>query len=475
MPIELIIFDLDGVLISSREWHYTALNQALTETHPECVISESDHIARFDGLPTTTKLNILHKERGLPTESFPRIWARKQEVVLKLIDAQVHPNQAFIALMALLQGLGYKVACCSNSVLATLDLILRKMGLLEFMSTICSNDNAELKSTFPKCGPKPHPAMFMFTCLKVGVSPRMTLVCEDSHFGRKSALEAGCWLCPIENPEHLTFSVITKYIAHANTSLFCIPRMPWIMTPDMNVLIPMAGRGSRFEVQKFQDIKPMIPVRGTMPMIQVVVRNLNITARHLFIAQAHHIDQYRLSYWLPIIVDSCTLVSVTGLTEGAACTTLLAKEYIDNDNPLLIANSDQFVEFDMNAFMYRVMNSDIDGGILCFNLDQPDCKWSFVEMDDRGLVKQVYEKSPVSRYATVGIYFWKRGSDYVRYATEMVSTESNKINGEFYVAPVYNFAIRDGKKIVKFDVHKMWGLGVPEDLLVFQENYHGPI
>jgi dTDP-glucose pyrophosphorylase len=144
----------------------------------------------------------------------------------------------------------------------------------------------------------------------------------------------------------------------------------------------------------------------------------------------------------------------------------LAKEFIDNDEPLLIANSDQFVDWDSNEFLYSCNTDNIDGGILTFNSVHP--KWSYAKLDQDGYVTEVKEKAPISNIATVGIYYWRRGSDYVKYAEQMIRNNV-RVNNEFYVCPVFNEAIADGKKFKVFHVDKMWGLGTPEDLQVFMQ------
>jgi dTDP-glucose pyrophosphorylase len=148
---------------------------------------------------------------------------------------------------------------------------------------------------------------------------------------------------------------------------------------------------------------------------------------------------------------------------------LLAKEYINNDEQLLIANSDQYVEWDSSDFMYSVQGEGIDGGILVFYNTHP--KWSYAKVNKDGFVTEVREKVVVSDKATVGIYHWKKGRDYVRYAEQMIR-ENIRVNGEFYVCPVYNKAIEDGKrfKTYSIDRDKMWGLGTPEDLNYFIES-----
>jgi dTDP-glucose pyrophosphorylase len=235
----------------------------------------------------------------------------------------------------------------------------------------------------------------------------------------------------------------------------------------MNVLIPMAGAGIRFEQAGYTFPKPLIDIGGK-PMIQVVVGNINVDAHHIFICQKSHYEKYNLEHVLQLISPRCSIIQIDHITEGACCTTLLAKDIINNDEPLLIANSDQFVEWDSNEFLYSCNTDNIDGGILSFYSVHP--KWSYAKTDENGFVTEVAEKKPISEHATVGIYFWKKGSDYVKYAEQMIS-KNVRVNNEFYVCPVFNEAIADGKKFKLFAVEKMFGLGTPEDLKVFQQHH----
>jgi dTDP-glucose pyrophosphorylase len=235
----------------------------------------------------------------------------------------------------------------------------------------------------------------------------------------------------------------------------------------LNVLIPRAGAGSRFQQAGYTFPKPLIDVKGK-PMIQVVVDNLNMDANYIFVVQKEHREMYNLDTLLNLITPNCKIVEVDGMTEGAACTTLLAKEHIDNDAPLVMANSDQFLEWDSNEFMYKMIEQKVDGGIITFTATHP--KWSFAKVDECGYVTEVAEKNPISNIATVGVYYWSKGSDYVKYAEQMIG-KNIKTNNEFYVCPVFNEAIGDGKLIKTFDIENMWGIGTPEDLNYFLENY----
>jgi len=235
----------------------------------------------------------------------------------------------------------------------------------------------------------------------------------------------------------------------------------------MNVLIPMAGAGSRFSDAGYVFPKPLIDVNNK-PMIQTVVENLGIDANYIFIVQKEHREKYNLDSMLNLIAPDCTIVEVDGVTEGAACTTLLASEFIDNDKPLFIANSDQYVEWDSLDFFYKMQARQADGGIVTFKATHP--KWSFAEVDD-GLVKRVAEKDPISDNATVGFYYFRKGSDYVNSAKSMIEQDI-RTNGEFYVAPVFNTAIDDGLRIFAHEAAANWGLGTPEDLEAYLREHH---
>lgn len=237
----------------------------------------------------------------------------------------------------------------------------------------------------------------------------------------------------------------------------------------MNVLIPMAGAGSRFAKVGYTLPKPLIEVKGK-PMIQVVVEGLNVEAKYTYVVQKEHYEKYNLQYLLNLLTPDCNIVQVDGMTEGAACTTLLAKEFIDSDDSLIITNSDQLVLWDSNETLYAFNNDNVDGGIVTFPATHS--KWSFAKLGEDGYVCEVAEKKPISEHATAGIYYWKHGSDYVKYAEQMIE-KNIRVNNEFYVCPVYNQSIGDGKKICikEIGAEDMWGLGTPEDLDYFLENY----
>jgi dTDP-glucose pyrophosphorylase len=331
------------------------------------------------------------------------------------------------------------------------------LGLLEFIDYYVSNEDVIRN--------KPFPEMYWKCMSACNCIPKHTVIFEDSHIGRQGAIDSGAHLIPIENRFDLNQGKINKIFDIFENQ--CVTHIPW-RSEKMNVLIPMAGAGSRFADAGYTFPKPLIEVNGK-PMIQVVVENLNIEANYTFIVQKEHYLKYSLQYLLNLIAPNCNIVQVDQLTQGAACTTLLASEFIDNDSPLLIANSDQFVEWNSNECLYAFNADGIDGGILTFKNCHP--KWSFAKIGSDGFVSEVAEKKPISDNASVGIYYWSKGSDYVKYAQQMISKGITTKN-EYYVCPVFNEAIADGKKIRMKEIQKMWGLGTPEDLDYFLEHYN---
>ena len=209
----------------------------------------------------------------------------------------------------------------------------------------------------------------------------------------------------------------------------------------LNIVIPMAGRGSRFADAGYRLPKPLIDVHGKT-MIERVIENLRPNTEHkfIFIVQEDHIDQHGIDEILRSAEPNCEIVRIKSVTEGAACTVLLAEVFI-NDNPLMIANSDQWIDFDINKYIN--FNADYDGMIMTMYADDP--KWSYIGFKDN-LVKKVVEKEVISNEATVGIYNFSKGTDFIRAAKSMIS-KNLRVNGEFYVAPTYNEMIIQSKKI----------------------------
>jgi NDP-sugar pyrophosphorylase family protein len=237
----------------------------------------------------------------------------------------------------------------------------------------------------------------------------------------------------------------------------------------LNIVIPMAGRGSRFAEAGYAEPKPFIPVH-TVPMIKVVIDNLTpaIPHRFIFICQNQHIQEYNLKAKLKSYAKNAEIIGIDGVTAGQVCTVLKAKHLIDNDEPLMTANADQYIDFDINAYLADLETRKLDGLIMTMQADDP--KWSYVRTDAQGYAVETAEKKVISSDATVGIYNFRRGRDLVRAAEQMIR-DNIRVNNEFYTCPCYNYLIKEGQKVGVFSIGRehagMYGLGTPQDLEFF--------
>lgn len=225
----------------------------------------------------------------------------------------------------------------------------------------------------------------------------------------------------------------------------------------------MAGEGSRFKQAGYELPKPLIDVNGK-PMIQRVVESLTITeeASYIFLVRKEHLVLYpeMTNLLKEISNDKFEIVVVDKLTEGAACTILLAEEYLNCYDDVIVANADQIIDFRSLNFFNLKNYTHADGIIFTFYSQHP--KWSFVKLN-HGKIVQVAEKNPISTTATCGVYWVRRGIDLVSSIKSMIS-KNQRVNNEFYFAPMYNEMILEGRLILPFDVLTMHGLGTPEDL-----------
>lgn len=443
---KLYIFDLDGVLLDSSDIHYNALNQALSE-NGYATVSRNDHECRYNGLSTRAKLATMS---GVDVEA---VFHRKQALTQLAMQNVTESPRLRTALIGL-KSTGSIIMCASNCIRNTVKTVLENLGISDTFDAVFTNEDVG--------SPKPSPEIYL-KCIEVaGVDPKDTLIFEDSYVGLCAATASGAGVHYVKSPSDLTIDYVLS--AEAN------------LTHSVNIVIPMAGNGSRFSKAGYKDPKPFIPVFGE-PMISWVVRNLGVNATYTFIIRKDFEETYSAHEYLTTIAPGCSIVTVDSLTEGAACTVLLAKKHIDNNNPLIIINSDQYIEFEGNDtafnfifdFLYNPNETGMDGKISTFDGGR-DPKWSYAKVGDDGIVTEVREKDPFSDNATTGLYMWRKGADFVTYANRMIA-KNIRVNNEFYVVPVFNEAIADDKKFIVCKCSRMWGIGVPEDLETFIRDF----
>ncbi|WP_413282517.1 glycosyltransferase family 2 protein [Vibrio sp. MA40-2] len=237
----------------------------------------------------------------------------------------------------------------------------------------------------------------------------------------------------------------------------------------LNIVVPMAGRGSRFAKEGYELPKPLINVNGKH-MIEVVINNLTPDYEHrfIFVCQNEHIEKYNLNEVFSSSCDNFEIVGIDGFTEGAAITVLKARKFLENDEPLMIANSDQWVDVDINEYLQDIEDRNLSGSMLTMKASDP--KWSYAKVTKEGFVTEVVEKVVVSDEATVGIYNFSSGRTFCKFADHMVDNNIRS-GGEFYVAPVYTYMAdrkyRIGIYNIGSEANGMYGLGIPSDLELF--------
>jgi HAD superfamily hydrolase (TIGR01509 family) len=449
-----IFFDLDGVLVDLKELHRDAYISAWNSVTPEHPIDITFHNKYLEARPTKDKVLICNTVLNT-SASILDVNSLKQQITQELL-ASFEPISEITDTIHWLKSQGHTIACCSNSILKTMRIVLTKLNIYDSFDLILSNEQVT--------NSKPHPEIYLKASAFFGVEPTKCLVFEDSEVGKQSAISAGCNVIPVIDSQDITIDFVNMCI----TNLSRIPLS--VSHPDfhINLVIPMGGLGSRFADKGYSIPKPFLPIHGKS-MYKWVIDNMlptNPILRdkliiHIIIREEH------ASLFTQSDVEGFQLHRLPRLTEGPACTVLSIKEIINTPMPLIIANSDQHLEWNIDEFYYSLLHPNVDGIISTFNQPDPtDVKWSYAKINESKQVIQVAEKRYISNNASTGIYGWARGCDFVEFAETMIE-KNIRVNNEFYVCPVYNEAICSGKRIRIIECLKMWGLGVPADYEYF--------
>jgi HAD superfamily hydrolase (TIGR01509 family) len=459
MAKKTLIFDMDGVLIDCKHLHAKAFINAWNEVNTD-KIDELYHEKYLDGLNTKAKIKYLEDYFNIKTD-MTKIFDLKQEYTYKNLEDFEYSTTLY-SLFSNLKN-EFHLACASNSIRNTVELCLKKLNIYEFFESILSNEDV--------INPKPHPEIYNRTMTFLNSNKEDTYIFEDSQYGLQAAYASGANVIQIYDSKDLNYNFIIQSLRHK------MRYTPWLDNPlwKLRVVIPMAGEGSRFKEAGYTITKPLIPIQGK-PMIQWVLENLQSKDKEVqkrieyhLIVREQAVDELKV---VQTLFPNVFLHSIPKLTEGAACTVLTVRDILLSDNnPLLMANSDQFLEYDFDEFLQVCVNPDFDGTISTFyNPDINDTKWSFAALDANGYVRKVAEKEYIGPNATTGIYYWQDGSNFVYYSEKMIQA-NDRVKNEFYVGPVYNYVINDCGKVRIYDCKKMWGLGVPDDLNKFLKDY----
>ncbi|HUU46423.1 MAG TPA: glycosyltransferase family 2 protein [Acidobacteriota bacterium] len=241
----------------------------------------------------------------------------------------------------------------------------------------------------------------------------------------------------------------------------------------LNILVPLAGEGRSFREHRSVFPKPLVEIGGK-PMIQVVVENLAalMPARFIFVINRDDAERFALAEVLRLVAENCEVIVAPGPTRGAACTAMLAIRHIDNDDPLVIANGDQFLNCDLSEFLADAYLRELDGSMITFRSVHP--KWSFARLDDDGFVVETSEKRPISNNATAGVYYFRCGRGFVRVCQSMIRKDA-RVMDQFFICPAYNEMILEGARIRTYAVPDdvMFPLTTPEEVKIFAASQGG--
>lgn len=235
----------------------------------------------------------------------------------------------------------------------------------------------------------------------------------------------------------------------------------------MNIVIPMAGLGNRFKIEGYDDIKPMIKI-GELTMIERVIDSLGLNGQYIFIINTQNNQSEELKTLLNKITKNPIIIEIDYLTDGPADTALLAKDYINNDEPLVVTNCDQIMEWDINDFNSYLESTVCDGVVVTYTATTD--KNSYVEIDNNGKIVKFYEKQVVGDVSLNGIHFWKKGKYFVD-STNLMISKNIRVNNEFYVSLTFNQLIELNHEVGIYHItnNKHWSVGTPSDLKKYLE------
>jgi HAD superfamily hydrolase (TIGR01509 family) len=452
--MKAFLFDLDGVLVDFAKLHMKAYIQAWNTINPGKSINELFHSQYLEALSTKSKIQKCNLLLSISNNSNnDTVFRLKQELTNTMLETEPVYNFTKEAIQLVKEN-GYKIAVCSNSIRSTILKSLERIDILNLVDCILSNEDV--------LEPKPSPEIYKKAMELLHVSADNCIIFEDSEVGKKAARKAldgsKGRLVEIVNAMDLTPRFIKSIIDGERAS------------PErINIVIPMAGLGSRFQKEGYTIPKPFLPVFGK-PMYRWVIENilprdptLRAKCKIYLLVRTEQEVLFKEE-------DLAEIHTVPSLTEGAACTVLTVKDIINTSDPLIIANSDQFLEWDSDNFYRGLLHPSYDGVISSFEQhDTTDLRWSYSRLRNDGTVEEVAEKKYIGPIATTGIYSWKRGCDFVADAEDMIA-KNIRVNNEFYVCPIYNESAAE-KKYRVLNCKKMWGLGVPSDYTHFLSEY----
>jgi HAD superfamily hydrolase (TIGR01509 family) len=458
--IQLVIFDLDGVLVESKDLHYDALNDAIAcVAGASFVISRPEHETVYDGLSTNQKLRLLTIHKNLPLDAHKPIWTKKQELTEAMVRDQLKPDALVLDAIKKLKSAGYPVAVASNCIQSSVHSILDAIGALPLVDAFFSNEDVD--------NAKPAPDIYLKACATFGVPPSAALVVEDSVKGFEACVRADCHLFKVTGPTDVRADAILSRVATINES-----------TVPITVVVPLAGNSQLYWADGPEAVPSEVPSflgdANGAPAVEWVVRPLlssRYDLRFVFVVKESQSKKYRLDSLLPRIVGyrPTKVVPVHGETLGALKTVLLAKDAIPADAPVLFCTCSNVTAWHPGSSVDDLIDAHADGAIATFDSTDPRC--SFVRLHSNSdIVVDVHEKAAVSSVACTGLYFWRRAVDFFAAARSQLQHRV-KHRGLYFLAPTYNEAVRAGLSFKVVPAQACWSVRSMFDVSEFANAY----
>ena len=457
--IRLVVFDLDGVLVESRDLHYEALNQALEEeAGKQYVINREEHLSVYDGLSTNQKLRMLEVAKGLPRDLHAKVWARKQALTNTLVKKILLPSDHILETVSALKEMGLPVCVASNCIRSSVRTILTHIGLIPHVDVFLSNEDVE--------NPKPAPDIYLRACNIFGVHPSNALVVEDSVKGFEAASRAGCHLLRVSNPGGVTKSALKLRIQELETD-----------TEEILVILPLAGPYPEIwhgnETAEMPLYLADVAGMSALEVIGQSLRSRRFSVRYIFVVKDSVASAFNIDALCARAVDYARLEVVKIKSDSLSSVHTILKipnEDIPDNMPLLIADGHHVPVWLDGQCLDDLLGSPSDGAVTVMQSIDP--RFSYVRLntttnrkmqDSNAVIEVTMEGRPTSNLACSGLYFFKQARHF-KDAAKIAIKCNRRWLGRFYTAQLFNEMVKCGLMIQAIHLKHCWSLRTVDEI-----------
>lgn len=456
--IRLVVFDLDGVLVESRDLHYEALNRALEEeAGKECVISREEHTHVYDGLSTNQKLKMLEVAKGLPSDLHQNVWDKKQAYTESLVNEMLGPLDHILNTITALKKMSLPVCVASNCIRSSVKTILTQIGLMPYVDVFLSNEDVK--------NAKPNPDIYEKACSIFGVSPSETLVVEDSTIGFEAASRAGCHMLRVSNPHDVTESSVKSRIQE----LECL-------TEEVTIVLPLAGPYPEIWQAREASEMPLyltdVSGESVLELIGKSLSTRRYVANYIFVVKEAVSKAYDVDALCAKAVDYAPLKIVKTKTDTLSSLHTILQipaEYIPDNVPLLVADGHHIPVWKDGESLDNILGSHSAGALTVVQATNPRFSYVRLSFDKRSkegpsrVVEVAMEGRPTSDLACSGLYYFKRASDLREAAKTVIGTNQRWL-GRFFTAQLYNELVQNGLEVEALQLKNYWSLRTVDEI-----------